>query len=52
MSVLPKGDTVGIVLGNQRKIAPSRLGGRLAFTLAPHLQLINYRGRFSPFRGS
>jgi hypothetical protein len=23
----------------------------LAFTLAPHLQLINYRGRFSPFPG-
>jgi len=24
---------------------------RLAFTLAPHLQLINHRGRFSPFGG-
>jgi hypothetical protein len=23
----------------------------LAFTLVPHLQLINYRGRFSPFGG-
>jgi len=23
----------------------------LAFTLAPHLQLINYRGRFSRFGG-
>jgi len=23
----------------------------LAFTLAPHLQTINYRGRFSPFGG-
>jgi hypothetical protein len=23
----------------------------LAFTLAPHLQPINYRGRFSPFGG-
>jgi hypothetical protein len=24
---------------------------RLAFTLAPHLQIINYRGRFSRFAG-
>jgi len=23
----------------------------LAFTVAPHLQTINYRGRFSPFVG-
>jgi hypothetical protein len=23
----------------------------LAFTLAPHLQIINHRGRFSPFVG-
>jgi hypothetical protein len=23
----------------------------LAFTLAPHLQTINYRGRFNPFAG-
>jgi hypothetical protein len=23
----------------------------LAFTLAPHLQIINHRGRFSGFRG-
>jgi hypothetical protein len=28
---------------------PQRI--RLAFTLAPHLQIINYRGCFSPFVG-
>jgi hypothetical protein len=38
-------------MGNQRKIAAKEQGRRLAFTLAPHLQTINYRGRFSPFRG-
>jgi hypothetical protein len=26
-------------------------GKAACFTLAPHLQLINYRGRFSPFVG-
>jgi hypothetical protein len=38
-------------LGNQRKITPVSRTIGLAFTLAPHLQIINYRGRFSPFPG-
>jgi len=49
--VSPEGDTPRFAVGNLRKIAPFGRGGWLAFTLAPHLQLINYRGRFSPFVG-
>jgi hypothetical protein len=32
-----------------KPVVPS--GMSLAFTLAPHLQRINHRGRFSPFGG-
>jgi hypothetical protein len=37
-----------------KKIRPKPVvpcGMSLAFTLAPHLQRINHRGRFSPFGG-
>jgi hypothetical protein len=37
-------------LGNQGEFGAAAGAERLAFTLAPHLQTINYRGRFSPFR--
>jgi hypothetical protein len=45
--------------GEQASQSPRRIGpktgrsGRapLAFTVAPHLQIINYRGCFSPFVG-
>jgi hypothetical protein len=40
-----------IVLENQSEIALADGAARLAFTLAPHLQIINYRRRFSPFPG-
>jgi hypothetical protein len=33
------------------EIACSAPASSLAFTLAPHLQLINHRGRFSPLVG-
>jgi hypothetical protein len=36
------------------RIGPKRWpssGIALAFTVAPHLQIINYRGCFSPFAG-
>jgi hypothetical protein len=33
----------------QKPVIPLR--DRLAFTVAPHLQIINYRGCFSPFGG-
>jgi hypothetical protein len=42
------------MLGKTADFGPNRAYPRraaLAFTLAPHLQIINYRGCFSPFVG-
>jgi hypothetical protein len=51
LTVLPKGHTVGLSWDISAKSARGAGEGWLAFTLAPHLQLINYRRRFSPFPG-
>jgi hypothetical protein len=40
-----------IGFGNRPKNRAFRPHSALAFTIAPHLQIINYRGCFSPFGG-